>query len=73
MYHVLFNDKLTLLVIRDCRKPCFGAKRTEIGEKSQKMGNSYFPHDCPFSTNVKKFSVYSTVPCMTYQTFKSIE
>ena len=76
MHYVLFNvlyDISALLVIRDCRKPCFEAKRTEIGEKSQKIGNSYFPCDFPLSTNVKQFSVYSTVPCMTYQTFKSIE
>ena len=41
MHHVLFNvlyDISKLLVIRDCRKPRFCAKRVEICEKSRKMG-----------------------------------
>ena len=55
MHHVLFNvlnDISKLLVVRDCRKPRFGAKRTEFCEIYQKIGNSYFPYDFPFSTNV---------------------
>ena len=52
------------------RKPRFGAKRTEIGEKSRKIGKSYFLYDFPFSTNVTECSMYSTVPCLTYQTFE---
>ena len=76
MHHVLFNVLYgisKLLVIRDCRKPRFGAKRTEIDEKSRKMGKSYFLIDFPFSTNVTECSMYSTVPCLTYQTFYSKE
>ena len=52
-----------------CRKPRFGAKRTEIGKKSRTIGKSYFLYDFPFSTNVTECSMYSTVPCLTYQTF----
>ena len=76
MHHVLFNvlyDISTLLVNRDCRKPCFGAKRTEIGEKTRKIGKFYFLHDFPSSTNVKEFSMYISMPCLRYQTFKSKE
>ena len=76
MHHALFNvlyDISNLLVIRDCRRACFGAKRTEIGEKSRKIGKSYFLYDFPFSTNVTECSMYSTVPCLTYQTCKSKE
>ena len=76
MHHVLFNvlyDISKLLVIRDCRKPRFGAKCTEIDEKSRKIGKSYFLFDFPFSANVTKCSTYNTMPCLTYQTFKSKE
>ena len=72
MHHGLFNvlyDISKLLIIRDCRKPCFWAKRTEINEKSRKMEKSYFLFDFPFSTNVTECSMYSTMPCVTYQTF----
>ena len=51
MHHVLFNvlyDISKLLVIGDCRKPRFWAKRTEIDEKSRKIGKSYFLFDFPF-------------------------
>ena len=76
MNHVLFNvlyDISNLLVIRDCRKALFWAKRMEIGEKSQKIGKSNFLYDFPFSTNVTECSMYSTVPCLTFQTLKSKE
>ena len=76
MHHVLLNvlyDISNLIVIRDCRKACFWAKRTEIGEKSQTIGKSYFLYVFPFSTNVTECSMYSTVPCLTYQTCKSQE
>ena len=45
MHHVLFNvlsEISKLLSIRDCRKQRFGAKRTEIGEKSRKIGKNLF-------------------------------
>ena len=58
-----------LLVFRDYRKPRFGAKSTEIDENSRKMGKSYFLFDFPFPTKVTECSMYSTVPCLTYQTF----
>ena len=38
-----------------------------------KTGKTYFLYDFPFSTNVKQCIVYSVIPRMTHQTFKSIE
>ena len=34
-------DISKLLVIRNCRQQRFGAKRTEIGKKSRKMGKKF--------------------------------
>ena len=58
-----------MLSIWGDKKQRFGAKRTENGENLRKIGKSYFLYDFPLSTNVKECSKYSTVSCMTYQTF----
>ena len=64
MHHVLFNvlyDISKLLVMRDCRKPRFWAKRAEIGQKSRKMGKLFF------TVRVSFFNECVAMQCVQYR------
>ena len=49
----------------------WGKTYGNMAKNRGKLENLFFLYDFSLSTNVKECSMYSTMPCMTYQTFWS--